>query len=191
MTDMVSQVAHDLGELNVMVANAGIARVKPLLEIDADEWDLVVAINLRGALLCYQSAARQMIAQGKGGKIIGAASIAAFRPTPLLGHYSVSKWGLRGLTQAAAMERAQHKITVNAYCPGTVGTGMWDLIDERMAQAGGLERGEALKKHSEGILLGRTSEPEDVAKLVSFLASPDSDYMTGQSVLIDGGIQFT
>lgn len=188
---MVSQVAHDLGELNVMVANAGIARVKPLLEIDADEWDLVVAINLRGALLCYQSAARQMIAQGKGGKIIGAASIAAFRPTPLLGHYSVSKWGLRGLTQAAAMERAQHKITVNAYCPGTVGTGMWDLIDERMAQAGGLERGEALKKHSEGILLGRTSEPEDVAKLVSFLASPDSDYMTGQSVLIDGGIQFT
>ncbi len=77
-----------------------------------------MAINLRGVFLCYQEAARQMIRQGTGGKIIGAASIVAYRPFPLLGHYSVTNWGVRGLTQAVAVEWAEHNITVNAYCPG-------------------------------------------------------------------------
>lgn len=189
--EMVAKVAADQGALNVMVANAGIARVTSLLEMDAAEWDQVMAVNVRGTFLCYQAAAEQMIKQGKGGKIIGAASIVAFRPFALLAHYSASKWAVRGLTQAAAMEWAKHKITVNAYCPGIVGTAMWDLIDEKLAKEEGLQRGEALKKYSEAILMGRVSEPEDVAKLVSYLASPDSDYMTGQSVLIDGGIQFS
>lgn len=189
--EMVAKVATDQGALNVMVANAGIARVTSLLEMDAAEWDQVMAVNVRGTFLCYQAAAEQMIKQGKGGKIIGAASIVAFRPFALLAHYSASKWAVRGLTQAAAMEWAKHKITVNAYCPGIVGTAMWDLIDEKLAKEEGLQRGEALKKYSEAILMGRVSEPEDVAKLVSYLASPDSDYMTGQSVLIDGGIQFS
>ena len=188
---MVAKVAADQGALNVMVANAGIARVTSLLEMDAAEWDQVMAVNVRGTFLCYQAAAEQMIKQGKGGKIIGAASIVAFRPFALLAHYSASKWAVRGLTQAAAMEWAKHKITVNAYCPGIVGTAMWDLIDEKLAKEEGLQRGEALKKYSEAILMGRVSEPEDVAKLVSYLASSDSDYMTGQSVLIDGGIQFS
>ena len=188
---MVAKVAADQGALNVMVANAGIARVTSLLEMDAAEWDQVMAVNVRGTFLCYQAAAEQMIKQGKGGKIIGAASIVAFRPFALLAHYSASKWAVRGLTQAAAMEWAKHKITVNAYCPGIVGTAMWDLIDEKLAKEEGLQRGEALKKYSEAILMGRVSEPEDVAKLVSYLASADSDYMTGQSVLIDGGIQFS
>jgi meso-butanediol dehydrogenase/(S,S)-butanediol dehydrogenase/diacetyl reductase len=191
VTAMVEKVVADQGALNVMVANAGIARVTSLLEMSADEWDQVMSVNLRGAFLCYQAAAKQMIAQGKGGKILGAASIVAFRPFALLAHYSASKWGVRGLTQAAAMEWAKHKITVNAYCPGIVGTDMWDLIDEKLSKEEGLQRGEALKKYSESILMGRVSVGEDVAKLVSFLASPDSDYMTGQSVLVDGGIQFS
>ena len=188
---MVKTVAADHGQLNVMVSNAGIARVTSLLEMSPEEWDQVMAVNLRGTFLCYQAAAKQMIAQGKGGKIIGAASIVAFRPFALLAHYSASKWAVRGLTQAAAMEWAKHGITVNAYCPGIVGTAMWDLIDEKLSAEEGIPRGEALKKYSEAILMGRVSEPEDVAKLVSYLASPDSDYMTGQSVLIDGGIQFS
>jgi meso-butanediol dehydrogenase/(S,S)-butanediol dehydrogenase/diacetyl reductase len=187
----VQRVAEELGQLNVMVANAGIAQVKPLLELTPEDWDHMMAINLRGMFLSYQAAARQMIQQGTGGKIIGAASIVAYRPFPLLGHYSTSKWGVRGLTQAAAMEWAEHRITVNAYCPGIVGTDMWDLIDEKLAEDEGLQKGEAIQKYSELIVLGRVSVPEDVAGYVSYLASKDSDYMTGQSVMIDGGIQFS
>jgi meso-butanediol dehydrogenase/(S,S)-butanediol dehydrogenase/diacetyl reductase len=131
-----------------------------------------------------------MIAQGDGGKIIGAASIAAHKGFAMLGHYSASKWAVRGLTQAAAQEWAPHGITVNAYCPGIVGTKMWDYIDEKIAELQGLQKGEAIAKFSELITLGRVQTPEDVAQFVSYLASPDSDYMTGQSVMIDGGVLF-
>ena len=88
------------------------------------------------------------------------------------------------------MEWASHGITVNAYCPGIVGTKMWGYIDEKLAEAEGLKKGEAIAKYSELITLGRVQEPEDVARFVSYLASPDSDYMTGQSVMIDGGVVF-
>jgi meso-butanediol dehydrogenase / (S,S)-butanediol dehydrogenase / diacetyl reductase len=188
---MVRRVVDELGQLNVMVANAGVAEVKALLDLTPDDWNRMMAINLRGVFLCYQEAARQMIRQGTGGKIIGAASIVAYRPFPMLGHYSVAKWGVRGLTQAAAMEWAEHNITVNAYCPGIVGTDMWDLIDEGLAEHEGLQKGEAIEKYSDLIALGRVEEPGDVAAFVSYLASHDSDYMTGQSVMIDGGIQFS
>ncbi|MER6975372.1 acetoin reductase [Nocardioides sp. NPDC000445] len=188
---MMEQVAADLGRLDVAVANAGIADVKPMLETTPEEFDHLMSINLRGVYLCYTAAAKQMIKQGSGGKIIGAASIVAYRPFPLLGPYSASKWAVRGLTQAAAMEWAQHGITVNAYCPGIVGTSMWDHIDEELAKHEGLRKGAAIAKYSELIHLGRVSVPEDVAGFVSYLAAEDSDYMTGQSVMIDGGIQFS
>ncbi|MDX6380839.1 MAG: meso-butanediol dehydrogenase / (S,S)-butanediol dehydrogenase / diacetyl reductase [Rubrobacteraceae bacterium] len=188
---MVRRVADELGQLNVMVANAGIAQVIPLLDLTPEDWDRMMAINLRGVFLCYQAAAKQMIEQGSGGKIIGAASIAAHKGIALLGHYSASKWAVRGLTQAAAQEWAEYGITVNAYCPGIVDTSMWELIDEQMGGQMGLEKGEAIKQFSELIALGRVETPEDVAAFVSYLASKDSDYMTGQSVMIDGGILFS
>lgn len=188
--EMVGQVAGELGSLDVMVANAGIAQVAPLLELTPEDWDRVMAVNGRGVFLCYTAAARQMIRQGTGGKIIGAASIAAHKGFALLGHYSASKWAVRGLTQAAAQEWAPHGITVNAYCPGIVGTAMWDLIDEKIAEIEGWQKGEALKTYSELISLGRVETPEDVASFVSYLASRDSDYMTGQSAIIDGGVLF-
>jgi meso-butanediol dehydrogenase / (S,S)-butanediol dehydrogenase / diacetyl reductase len=187
---MVARTAADLGRLDVMVANAGIAQVAPLLEITPADFDRLMAVNLRGVFLCYTAAARQMIAQGHGGKIIGAASIAAHKGFAMLGHYSASKWAVRGLTQAAAQEWAEHGITVNAYCPGIVGTAMWDYIDEKLAEAQGLAKGEALAQFSQLITLGRVETPEDVASFVSYLAGPDSDYMTGQSVMIDGGVLF-
>jgi meso-butanediol dehydrogenase / (S,S)-butanediol dehydrogenase / diacetyl reductase len=188
---MVQRVASELGRLDVMVANAGIAQVKPLLEVTPEDFDGLMSINLRGVFLSYQAAARQMIRQGGGGKIIGAASIAAHKGFAMLGHYSASKWAVRGLTQAAAQEWAEYGITVNTYCPGIVGTAMWDLIDEKLAEHMGLQKGEALQQYSELIALGRVEEPEDVAAFVSYLASHDSDYMTGQSVMIDGGIIFS
>lgn len=119
-------------------------------------------------------------------------SIVAFKPFALLSHYSASKWAVRGLTQAFAMEMAPHKIRVNAYAPGIVGTAMWDLIDEELGKLSGAKKGDTIKKYSgELIALGRTSVPEDVSNVVSFLAGPDSDYVTGQTLVVDGGIIFT
>lgn len=186
---LIDETVNHFGHLDVMVSNAGIAQVKSLLEVTEQELDSIFRVNVFGTLYCLQAAAEQMKKQKKG-KIINAASIAGKQGFSLLGVYSATKFSVVGLTQAAAQELAQYGITVNAYCPGIVGTQMWDLIDEKMAEYMNLERGEALKKYSESITLGRVETPEDVAKFVSYLASPDSDYMTGQSVLIDGGILF-
>lgn len=186
------EVAVDAGgKLDVFVANAGIAQVEPLIDYSKADFEKIVDVNLTGVFLSYQAAAKQMIEQGNGGKIIGAASIVAFRPFALFSPYSATKWAVRGLTQGAAMEWAKHGVTVNAYGPGIVGTAMWDLIDEKLAAEEGLAKGEAIKKYAGDILMGRVSVPEDVANLVSFLASEDSDYITGQTMLVDGGMQFS
>jgi meso-butanediol dehydrogenase / (S,S)-butanediol dehydrogenase / diacetyl reductase len=185
---MVDRVTTELGSLDVMVANAGIAQVKALLEVTPDDLRKIFDVNVFGVVYCLQAAAEKMIAQGTGGKIINAASVAGHSGFSLLGHYSATKFAVRALTQAAAKELAPHKITVNAYCPGIVGTDMWDLIDEKMGPYLGNERGETLTQFTKLIALGRVQTPEDVAAFVSYLAGPDSDYMTGQSVMIDGGI---
>jgi len=188
---LISASVTELGPLNVMIANAGIAQVKPMLELTEDDVRRMFEINCFGVFNCYTASAKQFIRQGSPGKIVGAASIVAFRPFANLAHYSASKFAVRGFTQAFAMEMGKHKITVNAYAPGIVGTAMWDLLDEELGKMSGVEKGETFKKSSDGIALGRTSVPEDVAQCVSYLASPDSDYMTGQTLLIDGGIQFS
>ena len=191
-----------------MVANAGIAQVKSLLDLTEQDLKRMFEVNgafavtlfhcplltmpVYGVFNCYSTAAKQMISQGTGGKLLGAASIVAFKPFALLSHYSASKYAVRGLTQAFAMEMAEHKITVNAYAPGIVGTAMWDLIDEKLGEKTGAKKGDTIKKYTnELIALGRTSVPEDVSSAVSFLCSKDSDYMTGQTIVIDGGIIFT
>lgn len=191
VTRMVAEGTNALGNLSVLIANAGIAQVDEILDVKPEALDRMLDVNIKGVYYSYQAAARQFISQGTGGKIIGAASIVAFRPFPVLASYSATKWAVRGLTQAAAMEFAKYNITVNAYAPGVVGTAMWDLIDERLTERDGTPRGSALQAQVDNILAGRVSEPEDVAKLVSFLAGPDSDHMTGQTVLIDGGINFS
>ncbi|KAF1992267.1 acetoin dehydrogenase-like protein [Aulographum hederae CBS 113979] len=192
VTAMVETAVKDLGELNLMVANAGIAQVKSLLDLSEDDLRRMFEVNVFGVYNCYSAAAKQMIKQGKGGKILGAASIVAFKPFPLLSHYSASKWAVRGLTQAFAMEMAEYKITVNAYAPGIVGTAMWELIDSELAKKKKMQKGEVIKKYVEELTaLGRTSVPEDVAKVVGFLGSPDSEFVTGQTIVVDGGIIFT
>ena len=138
---MVERTAAELGSVDVMVANAGIAQVKTLLELTPEDLQRMFEINLFGVVYCMQAAAEQMKRQGTGGKIINAASIAAHSGFDLLGHYSATKFGVRALTQAAAKELAKDKITVNAYCPGIVGTDMWDLIDEQMGARNGNGQG--------------------------------------------------
>lgn len=184
---MVDQAVGQFGKLDVMVSNAGIANIKWAIEMSAAEWDQIFAVNCRGTFLCDQAAAKQMIKQ-KGGKIINCASIAAHAGFSLLSAYSATKFAVRGFTQALAKELGPYGITVNAYCPGIVGTDMWELIDEKMGPYLNLGKGEVLKEYTKLITMGRVQTPEDVANFVSYLASPDSDYMTGQSVMIDGGI---
>ncbi|KIW08873.1 uncharacterized protein PV09_00797 [Verruconis gallopava] len=190
--DMVQHSVSELGNLDTMVANAGIAQVKALLDLNEKDLRRMFEVNVFGVYNCYVSAARQMIAQKTPGKLIGCASIVAFKPFPLLSHYSASKWAVRGLTQAMAMEMAEHKITVNCYAPGIVGTAMWELIDEQLAAKKGKKKGEMMKKYVEELTaLGRASTPEDLQGLLSFLSSSDSDFMTGQTVVLDGGIIYT
>jgi len=184
---MVDQVVSEFGAVDIMVCNAGIAQVKAAVELTEEDWDKVFAINAKGVFLCAQAAAKQMIKQ-KSGKIINCASIAGHVGFSLLSHYSATKFAVVGFTQALAKELGPYGIQVNAYCPGIVGTDMWELIDEKMGEYLGLPKGETLKKYSELITLGRVETPEDVACLVSYLASSDADYMTGQSINICGGI---
>lgn len=124
-------------------------------------------------------------------QLIGCASIAALRPAPLIGPYSTSKWAVRGLTHAWALEMAQYGITANSYAPGIVGTAMWGVLDEKVGAYFGQAKGEYTADVLKGIAMGRVSVPEDVAGLISFLAGKDSDYMTGQMVAIDGGCTYS
>lgn len=187
---IVTETAEQLGSLDVMVANAGVAQTKALLDATPEDYEFVHRVNGLGLFLCYTEAARQMIKQGNGGKIIGASSIAGHKGFGLLGVYSSSKFGVRALTQAAAQEWAEHGITVNAYCPGIVDTQMWVEIDRDLGAINDMGEGESMKAMAAGITLGRVSQGADVAAFVSYLAGPDSDYMTGQSPLIDGGVLF-
>jgi meso-butanediol dehydrogenase/(S,S)-butanediol dehydrogenase/diacetyl reductase len=186
----VNHAEKELGGFDIIVNNAGIAQVKAIAEVEPGEVDQIFKINVNGVLWGIQAAAKKFKERGQKGKIISACSIAGHDGFELLGVYSATKFAVRALTQAAAKEYATDGITVNAYCPGIVGTDMWVTIDKRMAEITGAEIGATYKKYVEGIALGRAQTPEDVAGLVSYLAGPDSDYMTGQAPLIDGGLVY-
>lgn len=186
----IDKVESDLDGFDVMVNNAGIAQVNALADVTPDEVDRIFKINLQGTLWGIQAAAKKFISRNQKGKIINASSIAGHEGYAMLGIYSATKFAVRAMTQAAAKEYASRGITVNAYCPGVVGTDMWVEIDKRFSEATGVKAGETYKKFIEGIALGRPETPEDVANLVSFLASSSSDYITGQAILTDGGMVY-
>lgn len=186
----IDYAEKELGGFDIMVNNAGIANVQPLLEVTQEEVDRIMKINVQSVLWGIQAAAKKFKARKIKGKIINASSIAGHEGFAMLGLYSATKFAVRALTQAAAKELASDGITVNAYCPGVVGTDMWTEIDKRFAELTGTEVGATYKKYVDGIALGRAETPEDVAAFVSFLAGPDSDYMTGQAPLIDGGMVY-
>ena len=186
----VEHTHEALGGFDVIVNNAGIAQVAPLDDVRPEDVAKIWAVNVDGVLWGIQAAAAKFKAQGSKGKIINASSIAGHDGFAMLGVYSATKFAVRALTQAAAKEYAAEGITVNAYCPGVVGTDMWVTIDKRFAELTGAAEGETYDKFVGGIALGRAQTPEDVAAFVSYLAGPDSDYMTGQAPLIDGGLVY-
>lgn len=184
---VVNEAALGLGKLDIMVNNAGICLVKELLDVTAAELEEIFRINLFSIMYGIQAAAETMKKSG-GGKIINAASSAGHTGVPLLSAYSATKFGVVSLTQSAAMELAPHQITVNSYCPGIVDTEMWVYCDRELGSRLNLPPGEAKRTFAQRAALGRVEQPEDVAAYVAFLAGPDSDFMTGQSVVIDGGM---
>ncbi|MBF4192377.1 acetoin reductase [Mycolicibacterium phlei] len=183
--------AHSaLGGFDIMVNNAGIALVGPVAEVTPDDAARVWGVNVNGVLWGIQAAAAKFIELSAPGRIINASSIAGHDGFAMLGVYSASKFAVRALTQAAAKEYASSGITVNAYCPGVVGTDMWVEIDQRFAELTGAEIGATFEQFVGGIALGRAETPEDVAAFVSYLAGPDAAYMTGQAPIIDGGLVY-
>ncbi|AQP53620.1 acetoin reductase [Vagococcus penaei] len=186
----VEEAKEKLGGFDVIVNNAGLGPQTPIEEITYDTYRRVFDINVGGTIWGMQAAIKAFKSLGHGGKIINASSQAGQVGNPGLAVYGSSKFAIRGLTQTAAKDLANLGITVNAYCPGIVKTPMMMGIAEQTAKEAGKPFEWGLEQFSQNITLKRLSEPEDVAACVSYLAGPDSDYMTGQALIIDGGMTF-
>lgn len=176
VTDMVNKVIAQFGSLDILVNNAGITRDTLLMRMKEDDWDAVIDTNLKGVFLCTKAVTRQMMKQ-RSGRIINISSIVGVSGNAGQANYVAAKAGVIGLTKTTAKEFASRGITVNAVAPGFITTDMTDKLTEEI-------KGEMLKQ----IPLARLGDPEDIAKVVVFLASEDSRYMTGQTLHVDGGM---
>lgn len=186
---MIGHTVSVFGKLDVKFNNAGVNRPMNFLDVTEENWKFIMDINGLGVLIGTQEAARQMIAQGHGGKIINTASVASRQGYDNVAPYCASKWAVVSLTQSGARDLAKHNITVTGFAPGVVATGMWDQVDQDLMQIGASERpGQAMEEFSTDILIGRVATPDDITGTTTFLASKDSDYMTGQIIMIDGGM---
>lgn len=186
---MIAKTVAHFGRLDVMFNNAGVNKPMNLLDVTEENWKLIMDVNGLGCLIGIQEAAKQMISQGGGGKIINTASIASRQGFDNVAPYCASKFAVVGLTQSAARDLAKHDITVTGFAPGVVATEMWDQVDQDLMEIGAAERpGQAMEEFSSEILRGRVAVPDDITGTTTFLASRASDYMTGQIVMIDGGM---
>lgn len=194
--DAQAAVAHTVetfGSINVLVNNAGINKPLFFLDITRDNWQKIMDVNAWGTLNCMQAAARQMKAQGTQDypyKIINVGSILSREAFDDVVVYSASKHAVLALIKGGAKALIEHNITVNGYGPGVVRTELWEQLDKDLVAIGKFEKqGESMDSLAENmILMKRYSYPEDVVGTASFLASSDSDYMTGQLLMIDGGM---
>lgn len=186
---MISKTVETFGRLDVKFNNAGVNKPMNFMDVTEDNWNFIMGINGLGCMIGMQEAARQMIAQGEGGKIINTASIASRQGFDNVAPYCASKFAVVSLTQSGARDLAKHNITVTGFAPGVVATEMWEQVDQDLMSIGAAERpGQAMEEFSSEILKGRVATPTDITGTTTFLASKDSDYMTGQIVMIDGGM---
>jgi NAD(P)-dependent dehydrogenase (short-subunit alcohol dehydrogenase family) len=198
---MVGDVVDALGRIDILVNNAGVMQTKPLLDLTEEDWDRIIAVNQRGLFFCLQAVAAQMIAQvpeavkaaGRAersyGKIVNLSSISGRRGRPLAAHYAASKAAVISLTQSAALALGPYNVNVNAICPGVVPTPMWEQIGLDRGRLFGRQPGEAMASFIDTIPLKRAGTPEDIAAAVVFFCSPEADYITGQTLNVDGGFE--
>lgn len=183
----VNAVDDELGGLSGAVANAGVISVKPFLDLTPEIWRRVMSVNLDGTFHFVHPVARLMAARGAGSIVI-MASASSRTGSSDLSVYGSSKTALHGLTRCMALELGPLGVRVNAVSPGVVDTSMWEMIDRERGRLLGKRPGELLAASTERIPLGRLETPEDVAKIVAYMLSDESDYMTGQNISYDGGM---
>ena len=198
---MVEDAVNEFGRIDILVNVAGVAQIKPFLEITEDEWDRVLDTNLKGTVFCIQAVATQMIRQvpeevkkaGRAdksyGRIVNFSSISGRRGRALQMAYAASKAAIISITQSAALALKEYNINVNAIAPSVVPTAMWEQIDKDYSRIFDKETGRSMKDFIERIPLRRAGRPEDIAAAVAFLCSSDSDYITGQTLNVDGGFE--
>lgn len=192
----VDQIAEKFGRIDVMINNAGLGPTTPIEDITPELYHKVFDVNVGGTYWGIQAALKHFKKRAPAkrgdivGKIINASSQAGQVGNPDLAVYGATKFAVRGITQTAAKDLAKFGVTVNAYCPGIVRTPMMEGIAQKVADENGQTLEWGLQQWAKNVTLGRISESEDVAACVSYLAGPDSDYMTGQALIIDGGMVF-
>jgi NAD(P)-dependent dehydrogenase (short-subunit alcohol dehydrogenase family) len=198
---MVEETVRQWGRIDILVNSAGVIQAKPLLEVTEADWDPIIRVNQKGLLFCIQAVAAQMIRQippevqaaGRAdrsyGKIVNFSSISGRRGRPLQVHYAASKAAVINITQSAALAFAQYHINVNCIAPGMVLTPMWDQNAAEKSKISGVPPQEEIRQFVEKIPLKRTGTVEEIARVAAFLCSQDADYITGQTLNVDGGFE--
>lgn len=184
---MVDAVVAEAGGLDILVNNAAVFVLDTVEDVTPENWSRVFAVNVEGVVFAMQAAAKQMIQQGRGGKIINMASQAGRRGEALVLTYCASKATVISLTQSAGLHLIRHRINVNAIAPGVVDTPMWELVDAEFARALGKQPGQVKREVGEAVPFGRMGQPSDYEGVAVFLASADSDYVVAQTFGVDGG----
>jgi NAD(P)-dependent dehydrogenase (short-subunit alcohol dehydrogenase family) len=187
----LATVLTAFGRVDVLAANAGVLRQAPVLEMDETMWHSVLDVNLTGVFHCCQVFGGRMVEQGSGGRIVIASSIGGIEGGAFYGAYAASKFAVIGLAQSLAVELAPHKVLVNCVCPGSVDTEMMEQLAREQALATGRAQEDVVAENVAPIALGRYATTREVADVYVFLASPLSSYITGQRIVVDGGMLVT
>lgn len=183
----VARARAEVGPITILMNNAGVYRDTPLLGSSLADWELSLAVNLTGQLICARAVVPDMIEQ-HWGRIVNQASMMSKVAYGRDAGYVASKTGVLGLTRSMAAELAPHNICVNALCPGNIMTSMLEEVDKAISVRDGLQPGQFLREQHKNIPLGRLGTPDDIAGVVAFLCGPDGGYITGQSIHVDGGL---
>lgn len=187
ISECMASVMAEAGGLDILVNNAAVFVLDTVEDVTQENWSRVFAVNVEGVVFAMQAAAKQMIAQGRGGKIINMASQAGRRGEARVLTYCASKAAVISVTQSAGLHLIQHGINVNAIAPGVVDTPMWDFVDSEFAKVLGKEAGQVKREVGDSVPFGRMGRPSDYEGVAVFLACGDSDYVVAQTFGVDGG----